>query len=79
MPPSLVTAVETPAKYFAKVENQQKWYKKYKTKITIAMMANGKCSSLKKPTVASTIRTYEVPGTFSPSALVLYIVGPSKR
>jgi len=25
MPPSLVTAVETLAKYFARVENQQKW------------------------------------------------------
>ena len=30
MPPSLVTAVETPAKYFARVENQQKWREKYK-------------------------------------------------
>jgi len=45
MPPSLVTAVETPAKYFAGVENQQKWSKK--TKIRIAVMANGRCSLLK--------------------------------
>jgi len=30
MPPSLGTAVETPVKYFTRVENQQKWRKKYK-------------------------------------------------
>jgi len=31
MPPSLVAAVETPVKYFAGVENQQKWREKHKT------------------------------------------------
>jgi len=30
MPPSLVTAIETLAKYFARVENQQKWRDKNK-------------------------------------------------
>jgi len=30
MTPSLVTAFETPVKYFAMVENQQKWRERYK-------------------------------------------------